>query len=274
MTPLFLSAPELIARAAATAAFVVLVGLAVVRFGPAIGGVIAGLPIIVGPGFYFLAQQQPAAFVANAAAYSLLSLSATQVFLTAYLLLAKRMSPSTSLGLAVAVWLATAVPLGFLPPLPVLGIVLFTAVTIAARKITGRHRNDRPDPANHPGPGSLLLRAALAGVLVASITTGAARLGPGWSGLLLAFPVGFSVVAVTVHRQHGNSVLTATLHSALRGALSLAAFCATLALTVQMFSAEAGLVAALGASLAATVYLLGDRWWRERRRQTLTNAAV
>ncbi len=252
----------------------VLVGLAVVRLGPAIGGVIAGLPIIVGPGFYFLAQQQPAAFVADAAAYSLISLSATQVFLTVYLLLAKRMSPNASLGLAITAWLVAAVPLRFLPPLPVLGIVLFTAVTIAARKITEQHRNDRPHPANNLSMGSVLLRAALAGVLVASITAGAARLGPGWSGLFLAFPVGFSVVAVTVHRQHGGAVLAATLYSALQGALSLAAFCATLALTVQTFAADAGLMAALAASLAATVYLLGDRWLRERRHRALTNATV
>jgi uncharacterized membrane protein (GlpM family) len=181
--------------------------------GPAIGGVIAGLPIVLGPGFYILAQREPPAFVADAATYSLMSLSETQVFLTVYLL---RVSVIASFGLAVVAWLVAAVPLRLLPQLPALGIVLFTIVTIVGRKIARLHRNDGSHAANKE-------------VLVASITAGGARLGPSWSGLLLAFPVGFSVIAVTVHRRHGGSVLTATLHSALRGTLSLAAFCATLA---------------------------------------------
>jgi uncharacterized membrane protein (GlpM family) len=260
MLPLFLNeAPELVVRAATTAIFVVLVGLAVVRLGPTVGGVIAGLPIILGPGFYFLARCEPAAFVADAAAYALISLTATQVFLTVYLLLAKRVSSSASLGLSVAVWLAAAVPLRLLPPLPLLGIVLFTVVTIACRKLTDQYRNDQPPSANNLNLGSVLLRATLGGVLVASITAGAAQLSPSWSGLFLAFPVGFSVVAVTVHRQHGETVLAATLHSALGGALSLAAFCATLAVAVQRLSPDAGLLTALAASLAATAYLLRSR---------------
>jgi hypothetical protein len=194
--------------------------------GPAIGGVIAGLPIVLGPGFYILAQREPPAFVADAATYSLMSLSETQVFLTVYLL---RVSVIASFGLAVVAWLVAAVPLRLLPQLPALGIVLFTIVTIVGRKIARLHRNDGSHAANKESLGLVLLRATLAGVLVASITAGGARLGPSWSGLLLAFPVGFSVIAVTVHRRHGGSVLTATLHSALRGTLSLAAFCATLA---------------------------------------------
>ena len=43
---------ELGVRMGATAAVVVAVTFAVGRFGPLVGGALAGLPVVLGPGFY------------------------------------------------------------------------------------------------------------------------------------------------------------------------------------------------------------------------------
>ncbi|EJC60766.1 inner membrane protein YccA [Alcaligenes faecalis subsp. faecalis NCIB 8687] len=48
-------------------AIVFLVSWSVGVFGPLIGGALAGLPMVLGPGFYFLSQQFPADYVQQAA---------------------------------------------------------------------------------------------------------------------------------------------------------------------------------------------------------------
>src|SRR5690606_18972202 len=84
----------LLIRMAATAFVVIGVAVAVGRLGPIVGGALAGLPIVLGPGFLFLAMQAPPDFAASAAAYSLLSLCATQLFLLAYIVAARRAGPA------------------------------------------------------------------------------------------------------------------------------------------------------------------------------------
>lgn len=266
MAPLYLNdATELIGRAATTAIFVALVGLAISRLGPAIGGVIAGLPVVLAPGFLFLVLREPPAFVADAAAYSVMSLSATQLFLTAYLVGANHVSPAGSLVLAVAAWFAAAIPLRLVPPLPLLGIALFAVVTAVGRRIARQFQTETHGWRSEESLRSVLLRSALAGLLVASITAGSGRLGPSWSGLPLTFPIALSIVAFTVHRRHGLSVLGATIYTSLQSAFSLAAFSATLSLTIQRFSSEVAFLATVGSSLTVAVCLLGNRSLRERR---------
>ena len=63
-------AEEALIRLAATALIIIVVTWSVELFGPMIGGVLAGLPITLGPGFYFLVDQAPAPFVAQAASSS------------------------------------------------------------------------------------------------------------------------------------------------------------------------------------------------------------
>lgn len=93
---------------AATALVVVLVSWSVGVFGPLIGGALAGLPMVLGPGFYFLSQQFPADYVQQAATYAVYSLSATQLFLLLIILCAPTLSPWRTLLCAVAGWAVAA----------------------------------------------------------------------------------------------------------------------------------------------------------------------
>lgn len=247
---------SLLIRMAATAFVVIGVAVAVGRLGPIVGGALAGLPIVLGPGFLFLAMQAPPDFAASAAAYSLLSLCATQLFLLAYIVAARRAGPAVSLLAALAAWGTAIALIRMLPPQALLGIALFAGVTAVTRKL-GATFVQRA--VNHPRAdnlGLLFLRGALAGLLVAAITAAANRLGPTASGLLLAFPIGYTVLSVTIHEQFGAQVAATTLHSAIFGTISLAAFCAMLAVAIPRMPVAAAFILALSVSLATTIVLV------------------
>jgi alanine dehydrogenase len=72
-------------RLLATGGVVLGVTFAVGRMGPTAGGMLAGLPIVIGPGLVFLAIDETPGFVAETATFALLSLCATQSFMLAYL---------------------------------------------------------------------------------------------------------------------------------------------------------------------------------------------
>ncbi len=64
-------AAELTVGIVSTAAIVIGITLAVERLGPRIGGALGGLPIVIGPAFFFVLHDHSVAFSANAAAASL-----------------------------------------------------------------------------------------------------------------------------------------------------------------------------------------------------------
>lgn len=252
---------EVLVRMVATALVIIVVSWSVQLLGPLIGGVLAGLPITMGPGFYFLIAQAPAPFVSQAAAYTILSLCATQSFLLAYIVIARRGTPWAALLAALAAWSGLALLLRLLPSPLWLGTLMFALTTWACLRL-GR-ASVRPVGAvqGSAGLGLLLLRGLLAGILVAGVTTASHWLGAAATGLLLSFPIGYSVISVTLHQRLGRDTAIATLYSALLGGTSLAAFCIALSIVVMWVPGHAALMVALSASLVVTSTLA---LWRVR----------
>lgn len=240
-----------------TTAFVVMaVAWSVGIFGPLIGGAIAGLPIILGPGFYFLVAQESVSFIHQAAVYSLLSMCATQFFLLAYIATARRGKPLLSLGCAFVSWLTSVFLFQLLPIRPIVFIVLFLITTSGCQYLGAKFLSSESTAKGNAGFGLLLARGLLAGVLVAAVTTASQWLGPVGAGLLLAFPVGFTVVSITIHQRFGASSVIATLHSAMLGTASLAGFCIAMALTVRHLPPSVAFVIALATSSFITLGLV------------------
>jgi hypothetical protein len=247
---------QLTIRMAVTAFVVIAVAMAVVRLGPLIGGALAGLPIILGPGFYFLMLQASGAFVADAATYGLLAMCATQVFLLIYIAVCGRSGSLVSLAAGVSGWVGAVAMFRLLPPHPALAAGLFAVVTLIARLAARRFVKPVPPVGRADRFGVLLLRGVLAGLLVAVVTMAAVWLGPDGSGLLLGFPVGYSIIATTVHDRYGAAMAAATLHSGLLGTVSLAGFCAALAFTVTVLPAPWPFLLGLAVSLLFTTTLV------------------
>lgn len=239
-----------------TGLVVIAVALAVGRFGPLVGGALAGLPIVLGPGFYFLLGRASAEFAAEAAAYSVLSLCATQVFTVTYIAAASRASPWLAVSAATLSWFASVNLLRFLPPDPWLGLGLFVVLTVLARRMAQRFQRAATKARRGESLALLLLRGGLAGMLVAGVTAAAGRLGTEWSGLLMAYPIGYTVISVTIHRQFGRDIAITTLTSTLLGTGSLAVFCASLALALRSMQPYSAFALALAASFAVTTALV------------------
>src|SRR3954470_6996402 len=87
----------LAARMFVAAAFVVTASIITERSGPAIGALVATLPISAGPSYVFLALDHDAAFIAQSALASLPINAASVLLSTTYVLLAQRFSIAVSL---------------------------------------------------------------------------------------------------------------------------------------------------------------------------------
>src|SRR5882762_12021088 len=96
-------------RMAVAAGFVVSASVVAERSGPAIGALVATLPISAGPSYVFLALDHDAAFIAQGALASLPINAATIVMGTIYVVLAQRYGVAVSLPAALLAWLACGV---------------------------------------------------------------------------------------------------------------------------------------------------------------------
>ncbi|RNF34350.1 hypothetical protein [Paracoccus methylarcula] len=245
---------ELLVRIAATAAIVIGVTLAAEHLGPKIGGALAGLPIVIGPAFFFLIREQSQAFSADAAAASLTSLAATQAFLLGYVAVAAR--SRAAIGAAIFAWVISALLLSLLPASPWMGLLIFTLSMLAVRRLAV-HFVRPHGVARAKGTYMLLiLRGLAAGLLVGVVTFAADRLGPVWAGFLIAYPIGLTVISVTIHQRLGAEIAISTLHAIMLGISSLAAFSFVLSVTLSSLGPSLAFTAALVAGVLVTVLLV------------------
>lgn len=246
---------EFAIRASSTAFVVVFVAWIAARLGPTIGGVVIGLPIVLAPGFFFMLREHSVEFVVASASGAIHSLAATQIFLGAFVVASTRLGAIGATACAIAAWCVLAIPLAFAPHDPLIGTGLFALTTFLARS-TGRRFVDPKKSAPSSTRWSLLvLRAVAAGILVGCVTFAATRLGASLAGTLLAFPIGFCVILLSLRLDHGAAIAGQTAHAGLVGVVSLAGFCLALALAGGILSPWAAFGAALAASLAITIIL-------------------
>ena len=243
--------------------FVVCASLAARRFGPRVGGLIAGLPVVAGPILLVYALAHGRAFAAGAAAGTLLGLVSLIASVVVYGRLAGRLPWAASM---LAGWLAFAVT-----------TVAFTAVSIpvgGALALAGaglmiglamlpRARPDRRVNATPP-TWDLPVRAACALALVLTLTAVAGWLGPQLSGLLAPFPIITTVLATFTHAQAGSDEVLRLLRGLISGFGAFALFCFTLAVTLHRLDTASAfaLATALALLMQAAMLLLarGERY--------------
>ena len=206
VTPLLIAAATLVAR----------------RWGPGVGGWLAGFPLTSAPVSVFLAIEQGPGFAAAAAAGTLLGLTALAVFCLAYGRAARRAgwAGSAAAGLAafgVCLGALSAVPtsLSSAFALVFVSLALVAALLPTAAAIATREKPPRWD---------LPLRMAVATAVVLLLTAAAHRLGPMLSGLLSPVPVFLLVLAVFAHRSEGPAACVSVLRGGVLGSFAFAVF--------------------------------------------------
>ena len=239
--------------------FVVAASLTARRFGPRIGGLIAGLPVVAGPILLIYALSHGAEFAAHAAAGTLLGLVSLIAFVVVYGRLAWRVFWGVSM---IAGWAAF-----------IAGTLIFSTFTVSAEValalafaaiLAGLAWLPKPafGPPDHfePPPWDLPLRAFCALVLVLTLTAVSGWLGPQLSGLLAPFPIISTVLATFTHAQRGHDELLRLLRAMVVGFVAFALFCFTLAVTLPSLGTAASFALATLVALlvqAAMIALTG-----------------
>ncbi|MGH1439201.1 MAG: hypothetical protein ACRBBR_03725 [Cellvibrionaceae bacterium] len=243
----------------ATTIVVIMVTIAVPRVGAAIGGALSGVPMVIGPGFFFMLNTHTPEFIADAAIYGLLAMCINQLFLLTYIVIAYRASALQSITGAIVIWFSIAY---VLQPVSLnllfVTTLFFISVCVAyfsARRFCTLGNNIEGEENYY----LLFLRAIMAGILVAVVTVSAHHIGAEWSGLLIAFPIGYTVLSITIHQQYGSASVISVLHAAMLGAIGLMSFCFALAITVHHFTPLYAFYIALATSFLSTLLLVFGR---------------
>ncbi|MEW6707185.1 MAG: hypothetical protein AB1430_20245 [Pseudomonadota bacterium] len=255
----------LLLKLALVAATVLLSSLAARRFGHAVGGTIAGMPMIAGPIIGFVLWQETPERTREIALATLACLPAAMVHMVSFAWGATRWRwPFALLGANTA-FLAAGWSLVALD----LPVVLALAFALAAPALAVRSlpRLHVPAVAVHIPRIELGLRVLAAAAMAWLLMRSAGVLPPGLSGLLLALPIAGNVLPCFTLPRHGAAATVALIAGFARGVYGFAAFFVMLYLALGTLppALAYGLAWAAAASAALAVYAAAQR---ARRRQT------
>ena len=201
------------------------------RWGPALGGLIAGLPVTSGPVSVFLAVDHGSAFAARSAIGMLLGTVAMSTFCAVYVLTARHWAWPLSSVLAVAACTLATFAASLVPQNLALAAAITFPALLALIAFIGRPATRAPEMS--PPWWDLPAQMATAAAAVILITAAAQLIGPMWSGLLATLPVFSCVMGVFSHRHAGYSAAHGLLRGIVVGALGASAFFLVVGLLVR-----------------------------------------
>ena len=243
-------------RMMVAAAFVVSASFITEHSGPAIGALVATLPISAGPSYVFLALDHDSAFIAQGALASLPINAATMFLGLTYTLLAQRHSLAISYGAAAAVWMAIAAMVGSshwsLPGGLLINVVTFAICT----PLMQRYRHAKMPPIARRWY-DVPLRASLVATLVAVVVTLSGRVGPSISGILALFPAVFSSMILVLHPRIGGKATAAVIANSAWGMMGFGLAIIVLHLGALHLGSAAGLSLALATCVSWNLMLWG-----------------
>lgn len=261
MSPDLAFALMLALKMVVAATFVTVATVSAEKFGPAVGALVATLPVSAGPAYVFLALDHDAAFISQSALTSLSLNAATAIYAIVYVLLAQRQPFWICFPAAFAAWLTLAFVLGRVPwttwSAVLLNIVVFPICFFISRPF--RHVRMRPMKRRWY---DFVVRAAMVALLVATVVTLSFYIGPAGTGVLAAFPVIYTSIMVLMHPRVGGPAAAAVLASAVPGLAGFGAAVLTLHLAAVPFGTPGALVLALAVSVVWNLTL----YMRQRRR--------
>ena len=236
---------------------VLIASLVARRFGHTASGWIAGLPLIAGPLFVFLALDQGAVFATDAARAAVAVSAASILHCLVFARMCVRHGWVASLAAGWATFFAVGLPLAWLDPPSGVGLVFaLAALGLTLRLIP------RSGPSTQPvaSPSTELgVRLAATFVLALVVTIGAPLLGPALSGLLLTFPISGSIIPGFTLALHGPQAAVQVLAGFTSGMISFALFLFGLAVGIPALGTWAAFGFALALALAGYFTM---RAWR------------
>ena len=247
-------------KLALVAASVLLASLVARRFGHAVGGTVAGLPMIAGPIMGFVLWQEPAQAARAIALATVVCLPATAAHLLTFAWCARRWHWALAWLAANVVFLAVGSVLTQLPLPPPWAAVAATASLVVGRACMP---SDRLAAGTVPIPRTELACRVAAAVALAWVIVRTAGVVPAaLSGLLLALPITGNVLPCFTLPRHGAAATAALLAGFMRGLLGFLAFFVALVLLLEPAGNGPAYVAAWSAALLAAFGLYAVPRWR------------
>lgn len=228
--------------------FLLLLSLAGRRWGPAVAGWLAGLPVLTGPILFLLALEKGPAFAAAAATVSLSAVFGAVALIVTYARVCARNPPGISLLYGLVVWCCAALLLTSLPLTNFisLGIALL-ALAIAPRLFP---RIAAPILIARLPKWELPLRMLAGAAVTLAVTSLATAIGPSWSGMFAVFPVITSVLSVFSQRASGPAFTVTLLRAMIWGLYALTSFCLALAMLLPQRGVVVSFAGATAVALA------------------------
>ena len=241
------------------------------RAGPRVAGVLSGYPLGTAILLYFIAVEQGITFASESAVYALPGLIATLTFLYAYFLGSRKcvalpVIPQiilSSIGAFITYlgvsWLFQLTSMSLIQAAVILLVAIFVAL-ILFRKIENVRILNRVRLTK----GVILLRAALAAIIVLVISGMAAWIGPRWAGLLSGFPVTLYPMMLILHFTYGVEPVHTVIRNFPRGLGALWVYILAVTVGYPVLGLGLGTLCAFGAATAYLVSYSTFVWMRQK----------
>lgn len=264
MSPELLFWISLALKMTVTAGFVIAAARVAELAGPAIGALIATLPIAAGPAYVFVALDHDAQFISDSAIGSIAAHAATAAFSLAFILLAQRWPMSVSVTGAVAIWFAVAFVLREVS----WAFWSVALVNLAAYGVcivlTARYRHVRM-PLIVRKWYDVPLRAVMVACLVAAVVASSGHVGPAATGLLAVYPIVMTSLMIIFQERVGGPAAAALIANTMWGLVGFSACLFTVHLGTVPLGKWGGLALSLAVSVGWNLGLYALRWVNVRR---------
>ncbi len=221
------------------------VTLATRRWGNAVGGWLAGLPLLAGPISFLLAIELGLPFAQQAAHGTILGLVGVCAFILTYAEASRRGTWHRALAAGLGAFFATLAILHVAAPSFAISVgLLAAALALCLARLPMIHCQPS---ATRASPWDLPLRVAVVTLLVVSITALAPTLGSGLSGLISPIPVFTIVFVVIAHRTRTTRAVQRLLRGACASLIGFAAFF----VVIHLSPASAGIALVYTSALLA-----------------------
>lgn len=233
------------------------------RWGGAVSGWVAALPLTSGPVAAFVVADHGTRFGARSAIGSISGVAAEAAFCLGFVWSRRRGWPiallAATAAFAVVAAGVDALPLSARLPSPLLPVAAGAAVVLAVTLAVLPPEARIPRPATPPPSWDLPLRAIVATALVVLLTAVATKLGARLTGLLAVFPLYVAVLAAFAQRADGPRAAANVIHGVVVGLFSFVLFFFVLAALLGRVPPPAAFAIGAGSALvchAASLRLL------------------
>jgi hypothetical protein len=239
---------EVVIKLVVSAAVVIAVAVAAERGGALIGGLIATLPTVSGPGYVFMAFDHTARFIADSALATFVVTPVNAIAVLVFAFVARYYPLGVSLAMSTLVWLVGAVIVSAFH-WTLFGACLANLLVMSACVAVWSRMSHAGMPPARPRWPDLIARAVVVAAFITLVVMLSRQIGSLATGILINAPMLATGIAVTLYRRVGGPAAAAVLANFIPGLIGFGLAVLTLHVAAEPFGVPLALVSALAVSV-------------------------